>query len=214
MTLLVIFGTSFVVGLSGSLMPGPLLAITIPLAARKGFWVGPTLVLGHAVAEVAIVVALAVGLAYLVGSSWVAVIVGAVGGFVLILMGMDIMRNARHQEPLPEDGGLETGSLGGLHPVLSGLVASVANPTWIIWWATVGAAYVVWAREWGTLGLFSFYTGHILADLSWYSLVSLAVAGGRNRIPLGVYRGVLAVCGAFLVLLGAYFLFTALRPAL
>lgn len=43
-------------------MPGPLLAITISEAARRGFWAGPQLVLGHGILELALIAALAAGL--------------------------------------------------------------------------------------------------------------------------------------------------------
>ena len=45
-TLPQIFITSFLVGLSGALMPGPVLAVTISHATRRGFIVGPLIVLG------------------------------------------------------------------------------------------------------------------------------------------------------------------------
>jgi threonine/homoserine/homoserine lactone efflux protein len=43
--------TSFIVALSGALMPGPLLTLTVGEAARRGFWAGPLIIVGHALLD-------------------------------------------------------------------------------------------------------------------------------------------------------------------
>ena len=57
-----IFVSSFIVGLSGAMMPGPLLAVTIRHASVRGFSAAPLLVLGHAILEAALVCLLLFGL--------------------------------------------------------------------------------------------------------------------------------------------------------
>ena len=54
-------------------------------------------------------------------------------------------------------------------------------------------------------GAWPFFAGHILADLAWYSLVAVAVAGGRRFLTDRLYRGLIAVCAAFLVVFAGYF---------
>ncbi|MDO8885688.1 LysE family transporter [Candidatus Oleimmundimicrobium sp.] len=61
MELIGIFITSLIVGFSGAIMPGPLLAVTINEVHQRGFWSGPLIVLGHAILELILVVALALG---------------------------------------------------------------------------------------------------------------------------------------------------------
>lgn len=62
----------------------------------------------------------------------------------------------------------------------------------------------------GTTGLMAFMSGHLLADFLWYSAVSGAVAGGRRFLKDSFYRGIIVVCGVFLVLLGIYFVYSGL----
>ncbi|WP_078060659.1 LysE family transporter [Desulfotomaculum copahuensis] len=99
----------------------------------------------------------------------------------------------------------------GLHPVLSGLLLSMSNPYWSLWWATVGLGYITLSLRQGTIGLVSFFSGHILSDLAWYCLVAAAVAGGRRFLSDRPYRGMLVVCGVFLLGLGGYFVYWGLR---
>jgi threonine/homoserine/homoserine lactone efflux protein len=46
-----IFGGSFALALSGVLLPGPLLTVTISESARRGFKAGPLLITGHGLLE-------------------------------------------------------------------------------------------------------------------------------------------------------------------
>ena len=56
---------------------------------------------------------------------------------------------------------------GGIRePIVGGIVVSLSNPYWIIWWATVGATFMTQSLELGLLGIGAFYVGHILSDFS------------------------------------------------
>jgi len=57
-----IFITSFTVALSGALMPGPLLTVTISETAARGCSAGPLLMVGHSVLELVLVAAILLGL--------------------------------------------------------------------------------------------------------------------------------------------------------
>ena len=94
-------------------------------------------------------------------------------------------------------------------PVLAGIVLSISNPYWIIWWVTVGMGFVTQSLQFGIIGLLCFYCGHILADLLWYSFVSFSASAGRRLCPPSVYRSVFIVCGFALFFLGALFIYKA-----
>jgi len=208
-SLFLIFGTAFVVGLSGAMMPGPLLAVNISEAARHGFRAGPLLVLGHGLVELLVVVALAWGLSEVLEQSLVAGIIGVLGGLFLLGMAVTLLRRARQAVAPLEVNPHSTRQRQWL--VVTGAVVSVANPFWLMWWATVGTTWVLWSLAVGIIGVVVFYFGHILSDLGWYSLVSVVVARGRRFMGPGVYRGLLLVCSVALIGLGVYFVVSGAR---
>ncbi len=65
--------------------------------------------------------------------------------------------------------------------IISGAMVSLANPYWIIWWATIGMGYLMSAIKSGIAGVGAFFIGHILADLAWYSLVSFGISKGKKN---------------------------------
>jgi threonine/homoserine/homoserine lactone efflux protein len=207
-TFLLIFTTAFVVALSGAMMPGPLLAITISEAARRGFWAGPQLMLGHAILELALIAALAAGLSKFIDNELVLAVVSLLGGTLLVGMGLLIIRRVRQKVTIPTS---SPGTGRSRTLILSGVIVSISNPYWLIWWITIGMTYLLWSMNLGIAGIASFFTGHILADLAWYALVAFIVATGRKVMNDTVYRGLLIVCGLALFSLGGYFIISGVR---
>ncbi len=206
LSLATIFLSSFVVGLSGAMMPGPVLTVAISETYKKGFWAGPLLVLGHAVLELALVIGLVAGLGRLLKSSSLIGFIGIGGGLFLLWMGWGIIRSAR--KPQFSINTHDAGASQKFGPVIAGVTVSISNPYWTIWWVSVGAGFVVQALEQKYLGLAAFFGGHIMSDLAWYSLVSLAIVTGRRLLSDRTYRGILTLCGLFLICLAVYFAYS------
>jgi threonine/homoserine/homoserine lactone efflux protein len=204
-----IFLTALLVGFSGALMPGPVFAITVKESPRRGARTGPLIVLGHALAEATLVILLAFGLSHLFQKRSVVGVVGLLGGLMLLWMGGGMAYDVLRKKISLQASGERVLSRFG--PVVTGLLLTVAGPYWLLWWATVGAGYVIFSLKFGLLGLLFFYSGHILSDLVWYSAVALAAASGGKLMNDGVYRGLVLACGAFLILLSAYFFATGVR---
>jgi threonine/homoserine/homoserine lactone efflux protein len=239
--LLAIFGSSFLISLSGALMPGPLFTLSVRETLRRGFWVGPLLATGHALIEAALVVGLALGLSQFLSEGKGTAAIAMLGGTFLLWMGYEMLRTAPHQElrlapqpvpiPIPiedppwqavsyrrrlfaairgSDSPGTTSRIRSLSAVLvpAGVLVSIANPYWIIWWATIGMAYIDKALDHGAAGVGSFFTAHILSDFAWLSVVAFALVTGRKLMSTPVYRAILMLCGAFLVGLGGWFIYS------
>ena len=197
---------SFWVGLSGAMVPGPMLTVTISDSLKKGSRAGPLVVLGHVIAETTLIILLILGLGWVIGSPWVTMIIGGVGGVMLIYIGYSIARS-----PVPEEIPGDGDPIEKRGSVLSGIVTSVTNPYFYLWWATVGWAFMLKGIELaGIIGILSFLVGHWGADLSWFSLVSFFTSKGRHVLPGKRYHIMMMICGVFLVFLGIYFIYSTL----
>ena len=209
-----LMSTAFVVGLSGAMAPGSLLVVVITESVKNGFWAGPAAVGGHAAVELLMTALLAGGLAKALSYPTMLGVVGLIGGIVMMWFGWGTWRTAKTASLSFDKGLADRGaavrdgrnSLG--RTAAAGALASVSNAYWVLWWATVGAAYIAASLKDGVVGPAAFYSGHILSDLAWYTGVSLAVSTGARFLSDKVYRGVLYVCGAFLIFFGLYFIKT------
>ena len=205
-----IFVSSFIIALSGALMPGPLLAVTIRHASRQGFSAAPLLVLGHAVLEAGLLALLLFGLLEWIKGDMAVAMIALLGSVMLLWMAAGMAREARtlRFEPAAERaGGAEPGTASGgwLRTVIDGIVTSASNPYWSLWWATIGLGYLLLARGRGTAGVLAFFAGHILADAAWYLFVGSAVSAGRGWFTDRAYRVVVGACAAFLAFFAVSF---------
>jgi threonine/homoserine/homoserine lactone efflux protein len=206
LALVTIFFSSFVVALSGAMMPGPLLTATISESTRHGAKAGPLLILGHGILELLLVTALLLGLAPFLRRDSVFTMVAVAGAIILLWMAATMFRS------LP---GLrvewEAKSPVRNHLVVSGMLLSLANPYWTIWWVSIGLGYILYSRQFGYPGVFFFFLGHIAADLAWYAMVSFVVGRGRCFFSDHLYRAVIGTCATFLLLFAGYCAWSGLR---
>lgn len=216
--LLAISLTWWIVSLSGVLAPGPISAMAVTEGARRGAAAGPLITVGHAIAESGVTVALALGLDQALRRPGVLGTIGLLGGIVLCWMGLGIVKTARTEafEAYSAAGVPAAPAAGRIRPggnlVHAGLLASVGNPYWLLWWATVGATYFVAFSRFGVAAVVVlFLIGHVALDLGWMSFLSFVVGAGRGRLPVRVYRVALGLCGIFVVLMSGYFFYSGLR---
>jgi len=190
-------------GFSGALMPGPLLTLDIEESMRRGPWTGPKLILGHAILELSLIVAILLGFSRVLNLDVVKGGIGLAGGAVLLWMAHGMLRKSLSHLSLSSAG---RAGRQGLPLILAGAVISLSNPYWSLWWATAGLKFLSIGRDLGVFGVGAFFSGHILADLIWYSAVSFAFSRGQRLFTDRVYRAIVFACGLFLVAVGLWFI--------
>lgn len=192
--------SSFVIALSGAMVPGPVLSVTVSESVKRGFIAGPMIIFGHGILEVALIAIIFLGFADLIKNEKFLGVVGILGGGVLLWMSFKMLKEIKHSET--ELIGNKK-AWGG--PIVAGVVTSLANPYWIIWWMTIGLGYVLISFKFGLTGLLVFFVGHISADLLWYSIVSFSVSRGKRHISGKIYTGIIGLCALMLIFFGISF---------
>ena len=197
--------SAFLVGLTGAMTPGPMLVAVVTLTAQKGFWQAPQIIVGHALVEIAIVVALWLGLAKVVrrGGRRAFLVMRIAGGVALVVLGMMMAFGSGRVSLSAAMTG--DGPTWAFNPVLVGVVVSLSNPYFLFWWATVGLGLASQAIRIGRAGPPVFFVGHIHADIIWYLIVGAAVALGRRVISDAAYQWIILAGGIFLAGFGVYF---------
>ena len=197
-----LFFLSLWVAFSGAAMPGPLLTGCINQTIRRGFWAGPLMMVGHSLLEMALIVALILALRTVLDRPTPKGIVALAGGAFLVYLGLGMVRRSRTLK-LDLDAGNAQSRVGS--PVLEGIVLSLANPYWTIWWVTWGLWMIDRAMTRGlrfAVSLPVFYVGHILGDFIWYGFIALMLVKGRRFLTDRAYRAMILGCGVFLIVFG------------
>lgn len=195
--LLGLLSLGFIVGLGGAIIPGPLLAFVIFDSTQKRRTTGHFIVFGHALWEALVICLILFGLSGVVIQHMI--IIYIVGGFVLILMGILMIKN-RGQEVKMKSSKVNSSLLGGVF-------YTAFNPTQPPWWATAGLALLLQGYEvMGAFGILIVTAGHWLSDLTYYTVISHAICKyGKYINPW--QRQISTLLGFFLCALGMYFLF-------
>ncbi len=204
MELFLIFSGAFIVALSGALMPGPLLTVTVAHSLRRGFSAGPLVVLGHMFLELTLILLILLGLKNFLTLPHIVITIFLAGGLILIYMGIAMLGSSKKLTLETRTSDL---SFMTHNPVMSGIAVSLANPYWIIWWITIGLGYLIKAMEYNYLGISLFFSGHILADLGWYSFIAYTFSKTKKIITDNIYRKIIYACGIFLILFGLWFIY-------
>ena len=203
-----VYTIAFLTALSGAMMPGPLLTITIVQTAKRGFIASVLLVAGHSLLELLLVIGLWFGLGSIMKDRLVMGLVTTIGGGMLLWMGYSMMKDAANMSlDLKTDNESRSSSRWLNHPIIAGMVISLSNPYWLIWWATIGLTLFASLSHNALPIIAAFYLGHISGDALWYLAVGGAVATGRRFINPGVYKSIIRICAVILILLGISFLY-------
>jgi len=213
-----IYSFSFLVALTGAMSPGPLLTYTIIKSANtksRGYLMGLWIITGHAILEMGIIILLLLGFSFVLKNIAIVRIIGVSGGLILIVFGASIIKDIingnistnflNSRDELNKDPGL-TENKGMGNPIFGGIMVSMSNPYWWVWWATIGFAFMIQFnisfKNWPKL--IAFFLGHEAGDLIWYLLVSTLAFFGIRHMNRKAYYGILMFCALFMVLFGIY----------
>jgi threonine/homoserine/homoserine lactone efflux protein len=208
---------AFAIGLTGALTPGPTLIATIRASVEHGWYAGPVITAGHCLVEFVVFVLILVGLITIAGQySW---LIASFGGVALVIFGILTILGSRTMSlsgtmtggvSVAKPGWESVGTNGIGQLFLSGVLTSVANPYFWVWWLSIGSAMVVAGLEGGLILGAAFLVGHWVADITWYTVVSVTIHRGRILLSDNLYCSINALCGASLVVFGVWFFSVAI----
>ncbi len=190
-----------VISLSGVMTPGPLFAVTIAKGFRNKI-AGVLISFGHGVIEFPLMFFIYFGFAQLLASSVAQKGIGLLGGLIMIYLGFQMLKTKN------KTGGEYENSRHG--SLVAGILATGANPYFLLWWATIGAILIRNAAIFGFIGVLVFAVTHWLCDLLWNTFVTLTVFKSRRFWTRRVQKIVFGFCFAVLVGFGVWFIISAL----
>jgi len=186
------------ISLSGVMAPGPMTAVVVGKGSESPH-AGALVAVGHGIVEGPLMVAVFYGVGRLLDQDLVQAAIAVVGGAFLLLMSIGMFRGINGSEV--------RASQSGRSPVRVGVLLSLGNPYFLVWWATVGATLVMRSVQFGWLGFLALALVHWLCDFVWsYSLSALSYKGGQF-FGRGFQRGLFAVCGVLLIFFSGKLIF-------
>jgi threonine/homoserine/homoserine lactone efflux protein len=202
MALLLFLVSVFIISFTGAMQPGPVTATAISLGARNRH-AGALLAVGHGIVEFPLMILIIVGLGKFFQWDATKISIGLAGGSILLIMGIQIFRSSART------GDVEAAPKKAT-PVVAGIVLTLSNPYFLIWWATVGLALALEAVDFGIWAFALFAVVHWFVDLIWVEALSLASFHGTTLLGPRLEHAVLRVCGAALLGFGAFFIYRAI----
>ena len=93
--------------------------------------------------------------------------IGIAGGGLLLYMGIRMVLMRGDTEVVKQ--------AFPTHPLVAGIITTISNPYFILWWATIGVLLIITALTFGWVGVITFIIVHESCDLGWDWLVSYTV---------------------------------------
>lgn len=196
--IIAVLGLTVFLSLTGVMMPGPVFAATIAKGYREPK-AGIPIAVGHGVIEFPLMVAVFFVASWL-RDPLLLLTIGIVGGIFLIVMGSQMIRfrESETEEYMPYTS------------FIAGMVTTLTNPYFFLWWATVGFSLIVMAAAYGVVVIIVFAIVHWSCDLAWDTLVSYTVHKSKKFWTPRTTTGVFTVCGSLFIVFGLYFIVSGL----
>jgi threonine/homoserine/homoserine lactone efflux protein len=199
--LIALYGTVLVVSVSGAISPGPMFAVTLTKSYKSplaGFWIS----LGHAVVEVPVILLIYFGFARFFENPIVQIVLSLAGGAMIIFMAAGMFRSRR--EVVIERRDVPYNAFA------AGILMSIMNPFFLLWWATVGSMLIMRVMPFGAIALAGFIIAHWMCDLLWLSAVSGLVYKTRSWLGEKIQLRVFVLNSLFLAGFGCWFIYSGI----
>lgn len=190
------------ISLTGVMAPGPITAVTVGAGTRSPH-AGALVAVGHGLVEFPLIALIYYGLGDILGMSQVRAPIFTLGGIFLLFMGFDMLKSAGKVSSF--DGNASR------KPLAAGMILSMGNVYFLVWWATVGASLIMKAVSFGIVGVMSFVLVHWSCDFLWLYFLSAVSYKGGHVFGILFQKTVFIVCGSFLLLFGGLFIVDAVR---
>lgn len=190
------------ISLSGVMAPGPITAVTLSKGTKSPH-AGAIIALGHGIVEIPLMILILYGFGEILKILYIKAIIGLLGGLFLLKMGLNLLQGIKQAK---------INSSNDPHsPLMAGIVLSLANPYFLIWWATIGSILIFRSITFGLLGFVIFMILHWFCDFFWcYFLSALSFKGGQffgKRLQQVLF----AICGVFLLFFSSKFIYDAVK---
>ncbi len=187
------------ISLSGVMAPGPITAVTVGKGNQSPH-AGAKIAVGHGIVEVPLMIALYFGFGRLIAYWPVKAGIGVVGSIFLFWMGVGMLKNIKASMNAAHENRSAT---------TAGILLTLGNPYFLIWWVSVGAFLVFRAMEFGIWGFIAFAAVHWLCDLVWLYFLSAATHRGSAFFGRKFQQILFGTCGVFLIFFSGKFLIDA-----
>jgi threonine/homoserine/homoserine lactone efflux protein len=189
------------ISFSGVMAPGPVTAVTIS-KGHSSPHAGAFVALGHGIIEIPLIILIFFGLGNFINMPLIKISILIFGAILLIIMGISLFRDLSRTEVKK----IKYPDL----PIVAGMLLSISNPYFFIWWATVGTALVIQSNAFGGItgfSLFAFF--HWLSDFLWLYFLSILSYNGTRFFGKIFQKIIFVICGILLIVFSIKFLYEA-----
>jgi len=198
---------AFMVSLATVAVPGPITLVASRLALSHRLSAAAFFLLGVTLLDVALFVALAAGAAPVLRKVGALPWVELAGGVALLWAGVAALREPAPPEPSPAVPAPAAAPApeprSAVASLLLGVLTSLGNPHYWIWWVTAGLGFVEAAKTHGRGGLLWMLGALVAGVVAWYVPLLWACHHGRRLLGARGERIVTRVMGVVLLALGA-----------
>lgn len=202
MSLLAFLSEAVFISLSGVMAPGPITAVVIGKGSESPH-AGALVAIGHGLVELPLMVAIFLGIGQVLNLPIAIAAIGLAGGILLLVMSISMFRSIQQEKV--------ASTRDGRSPMVAGILLSLANPYFFVWWATIGAALIMRSLKFGIWGFLALGLSHWVCDFLWdYFLSVLSFKGGQffgNRFQKALF----AASGVLLLYYGSRLLVDTVR---